>query len=46
MWFSCLSAESTYRVCHGFRLMKQDDYFKSLLTTFEVSVIFEAAGSV
>ena len=29
-----------YRVCHGFRLMKQDDYFWSLSTTFEASITF------
>ena len=29
-----------YRVCHGFRLTEQNDYFESLLTTFEASIIF------
>ena len=32
-----------YRVCQGFRLMNQGDYF---LITFEASCIFEAAGAV
>ena len=27
-------------MCHGFRLTKLDDYFESILTTFEASVIF------
>jgi len=36
-----------YRVCHGFRLTKQDDYFWSILTTFESSSIFGASwGSI
>jgi len=34
-----------YRVCHGFRQTKGDDYL-SLVTTFEVSLIFEASGEV
>ncbi len=25
-----------YRVCHGFKLIKRDDYFGSILTTFEL----------
>ncbi len=29
-----------YRVCHGFRLMKRDNYFWSILTVFELSIIF------
>ncbi len=29
-----------YKVSHGFRLMKRDDYFKSLLTTFVAIGIF------
>ncbi len=33
--------EKDYRVCHGFRLMKRDDYFfGSILTIFESSRIF------
>ena len=31
------------RVCHEFRLTKQNDYYKSFLTTLVVSIIFEAA---
>jgi len=30
-----------YRVCHGFRLTKQDDYFESILTTFILSIILK-----
>jgi len=30
----------SYRVCHGFRLMKRDNYFWSILTVFELSIIF------
>jgi hypothetical protein len=32
--------EAFYRVCHGLRLRKQDDYFWVDLTTFELSSIF------
>ena len=35
-----------YRVCHGFRLTKQMIIFESVLTTFEASNIFGAAGAV
>ena len=28
------------KVCHGFRLMKRADSFESILTTFEVSIVF------
>ncbi len=33
------SQSESYKVCHQFRLMKQDDYFGSNLTTFESSII-------
>ena len=29
-----------YRMCHGFRLTKQNDYFWVFMTTFEVNIIF------
>ena len=29
-----------YRVCHGFRLTYRDDFFESILTTFELSFVF------
>jgi len=32
--------QNTYRVCHRFGLVKQDDIFGSVLTTFEYSSIF------
>ena len=35
-----------YKVCHGFRLTKLEDYFESPLTTFEAIVTFEAARAV
>ena len=35
-----LCTQKKYRVCHEFRFMKWDDYFKSILTTFEASIIF------
>ena len=35
-----------YRLCHRITLMKQNGYFGVFLTTFEASVIFEAAGTV
>jgi len=34
------------RVWHSFRLTVQDDKFRVILDTFELSVIFEAAGAV
>jgi len=38
---------SNYRVCHGFRLWKRDDYFWLILTTFESSSIFGGSwGSI
>ena len=37
---------TSYRVCQGFRLTKRDDFFELILTTFEASIIFEAAGAV
>jgi len=36
-----------YRMCHRFRLMKLNDYFGSMLTTFESSSIFwGSCGSI
>jgi len=36
-----------YRVCHRFRLTKQDDFFGSILTTFKLRASFkEEAGEV
>jgi len=35
-----LFSASLYKMCHGFRLMKQDNFFWSILTTFESSIIF------
>jgi len=34
------SGDIFYSVCHGFRLTERDDYFGSILTTFESSIIF------
>jgi len=30
-------------VCHGFGLLKQDDYFESILTTSKLSIIFRGS---
>jgi len=37
--------QTAYRVWQGFKLTKWD-YFESLLTTFERSVVFETAGRI
>jgi len=43
----CCDEASNYRVCHGFRLMKQDDYIELISTTFESSIIFRGSwGSI
>ena len=35
-----------YRMCHGLRPIKRDDYFWVTLTTYEASVIYvKAAGA-
>jgi len=36
----CQYPVKKYRVCHRFRSTKQDDYFGSILTTFESSSIY------
>lgn len=33
-----------YRVCHGFRLTKKEDYFWVAFATHEASIIFKAIG--
>ena len=39
IFYFCID-KGRYSVCRGFRLMKRDVYFESLVTTYDVSIIF------
>ncbi len=44
IFFILLNETDDYRVCLGFRLMKRNDYFESILTTFKSNIVFSGSN--